>query len=162
MDSQRWEGFEYRSSDIVITTPPKCGTTWTQMLCAMLIFDGPDFPAPLSELSPWLDQTIYSLDTVRALSMPRNSTVVSSRPTHLLMVFPCRGWLWLLYPRQPVLQDLERQLRPGEVRSSQGQASPPCDAVHALALGSEPPSSLTSICKEAGRYSTATPPSRCR
>jgi hypothetical protein len=67
MDSQRWEGFEYRSSDIVISTPPKCGTTWTQILCAMLIFDGPDFPAPLSQLSPWLDQTIHSLDTVRAL-----------------------------------------------------------------------------------------------
>jgi len=66
MDSQRWEGFEFRSSDIVISTPPKCGTTWTQMLCAMLIFDGPDFPAPLSQLSPWLDQTIYALDTVRA------------------------------------------------------------------------------------------------
>src|SRR5215472_17717086 len=67
MVSQRWEGFEHRSSDIVISTPPKCGTTWTQMLCAMLIFDGPDFPAPLSQLSPWLDQTICSLDTVRAL-----------------------------------------------------------------------------------------------
>ena len=66
MDSQRWEGFEFRSSDIVISTPPKCGTTWTQMLCAMLIFDGPDFPAPLSQLSPWLDQTIYARDTVRA------------------------------------------------------------------------------------------------
>jgi Sulfotransferase domain len=67
MDNARWEGFEFRSSDIVISTPPKCGTTWTQMLCAMLIFDGPDFPSPLSQLSPWLDQTIRSLDAVRAL-----------------------------------------------------------------------------------------------
>jgi hypothetical protein len=67
MDNARWEGFEFRPSDIVISTPPKCGTTWTQMLCAMLIFDGPDFPAPLSQLSPWLDQTIRPLDEVRAL-----------------------------------------------------------------------------------------------
>jgi hypothetical protein len=67
MDNCRWEGFEFRPSDIVISTPPKCGTTWTQMLCAMLIFDGPDFPSPLSELSPWLDQTIRSLDTVLAI-----------------------------------------------------------------------------------------------
>jgi hypothetical protein len=67
MDNARWEGFELRPSDIVISTPPKCGTTWTQMLCAMLIFDGPDFPSPLSQLSPWLDQTIRSLDTVRAI-----------------------------------------------------------------------------------------------
>jgi hypothetical protein len=67
MDNARWDGFEFRPSDIVISTPPKSGTTWTQMLCAMLIFDGPDFPAPLSELSPWLDQTIRSLDNVRAI-----------------------------------------------------------------------------------------------
>src|SRR5260221_2467722 len=65
MDNARWEGFEFRPSDIVISTPPKCGTTWTQMLCALLIFDGPDFPASLSELSPWLDQTIRPLDNVR-------------------------------------------------------------------------------------------------
>lgn len=65
-DNARWDGFEFRPSDIVISTPPKCGTTWTQMLCALLIFDGPAFPAPLSELSPWLDQTIRPLDAVRA------------------------------------------------------------------------------------------------
>ena len=29
----------FRPGDIVISTPPKCGTTWTQMLCALLIFD---------------------------------------------------------------------------------------------------------------------------
>jgi Sulfotransferase domain len=67
MDSARWDGFEFRPSDIVISTPPKCGTTWTQMLCAMLIFDGPTFPAPLSELTPWLDQSIRPLDDVRAI-----------------------------------------------------------------------------------------------
>ncbi len=37
------------------------------MLCALLIFDGPEFPAPLSQLSPWLDQTVRSLDEVYAL-----------------------------------------------------------------------------------------------
>lgn len=66
-DSARWDGFEFRPSDVVISTPPKCGTTWTQMLCALLIFDGPDFPAPLAKISPWLDQTIRPLDDVRAV-----------------------------------------------------------------------------------------------
>jgi hypothetical protein len=65
-DNARWDDFEFRPSDIVISTPSKCGTTWTQMLCAMLIFDGPALPAPLSELSPWLDQTIRPLDDVCA------------------------------------------------------------------------------------------------
>lgn len=66
-DNARWDGFRFRPTDVVISTPPKCGTTWTQMLCALLIFDGPQFPAPLSQLSPWLDQTVRPLDEVYAL-----------------------------------------------------------------------------------------------
>jgi aryl sulfotransferase len=66
-DSARWEGFEQRPGDIVISTPPKCGTTWTQMLCALLIFDGPRFPAPLDELSPWLDWLTQPIEEVRAI-----------------------------------------------------------------------------------------------
>src|SRR4051812_44551059 len=65
-DNARWDGFTFRPSDIVISTPPKCGTTWTQMLCALLVFDGPDFPAPLSQISPWLDQSLRPLDEVYA------------------------------------------------------------------------------------------------
>ena len=63
-DSARWDGFELRPGDIVISTPPKCGTTWTQMLCALLVFDGPDFPAPMDQMSPWLDVCNRSLDDV--------------------------------------------------------------------------------------------------
>lgn len=66
-DNARWDGFDLRPSDVVISTPPKSGTTWTQMLCALLIFDGPDFPAPMSELSPWLDQSIRSREEVYAV-----------------------------------------------------------------------------------------------
>lgn len=54
-DSRRWDGFEFRSDDIVISAPSKCGTTWIQMIMALLVFQSPDLPAPLSELSPWLD-----------------------------------------------------------------------------------------------------------
>jgi hypothetical protein len=65
-DSARWAEFEHRAGDIVISTPPKCGTTWTQMLCALLIFDGPAFPAPLERLSPWLDMLNRPVEEVRA------------------------------------------------------------------------------------------------
>jgi hypothetical protein len=65
-DSARWEGFEFRPGDIVISTPKKCGTTWTQMLCALLIFDGPAFPEPLERLSPWLDMCNRPIDQVRS------------------------------------------------------------------------------------------------
>lgn len=63
-DSGRWDGFAFRPGDIVISTPPKSGTTWVQMLCALLIFDGPEFPAPLAELSPWLDICTRSVGEV--------------------------------------------------------------------------------------------------
>jgi hypothetical protein len=65
-DSARWDGFVFRDGDIVISTPPKCGTTWMQMLCAVLIFRTPELPAPLSKLSPWLDMNTRPLDSVLA------------------------------------------------------------------------------------------------
>ncbi|MGA7759495.1 MAG: sulfotransferase domain-containing protein [Ilumatobacteraceae bacterium] len=64
VDSERWGRFEHRPGDIVISTPPKSGTTWTQMLCALMIFDGPSFPAKLDAMSPWLDMRIRSEDEV--------------------------------------------------------------------------------------------------
>jgi aryl sulfotransferase len=64
-DSARWEGFEFRSGDIVISTPPKAGTTWTQMLCGLLIFGGPEFPAALDVISPWIDQPSRAIADVR-------------------------------------------------------------------------------------------------
>ena len=66
-DSSRWEGFEFRDGDIVISTPPKSGTTWTQMIVALLIFGSPDFPRPLSEISLWLDMQLASKDDVFAV-----------------------------------------------------------------------------------------------
>jgi aryl sulfotransferase len=65
-NSGRWDGFAFRPGDVVISTPPKCGTTWMQMLCALLIFDGPTFPAPLGDISPWLDMCNRSLAEVTA------------------------------------------------------------------------------------------------
>jgi hypothetical protein len=65
-DSDRWQGFELRPDDIVISTPPKCGTTWTQMICALVIFQSPELPDQLSNLSPWLDMLTRSRKTVVA------------------------------------------------------------------------------------------------
>jgi aryl sulfotransferase len=51
----RWADFPFRPGDIVICTMPKCGTTWMQMICALLIFQSPELPAPLPDMSPWMD-----------------------------------------------------------------------------------------------------------
>ena len=63
-DSARWDGFPFRPGDIVISTRSKSGTTWMQMICALLIFRTPDLPAPLSTLSPWLDWLIVPREQV--------------------------------------------------------------------------------------------------
>jgi hypothetical protein len=66
-DSGRWGGFDPRPDDIIISTPPKCGTTWTQMICALLILQTPELPDRLSNLSPWLDTLTRSRKEVVAL-----------------------------------------------------------------------------------------------
>ena len=55
-DSTRWIKFKPRDGDIVVCTPPKCGTTWTQMICALLVHGSSDLPKPLTQLSRWLDR----------------------------------------------------------------------------------------------------------
>ena len=52
-DSDRWSQFRFRPGDIVISTRSKHGTTWMQMICALLVFQSTDLPMPLSDLSPW-------------------------------------------------------------------------------------------------------------
>ncbi len=65
-DSARWRDFDFRDGDIIISTRSKTGTTWMQMICALLIFQTPDLPRPLGELSPWLDWLILPKDQLLA------------------------------------------------------------------------------------------------
>jgi aryl sulfotransferase len=65
-DSSRWAGFPFRAGDIVISARSKSGTTWMQMICALLIFQSDRFPWPLPRLSPWLDRTTVPLNEVMA------------------------------------------------------------------------------------------------
>ena len=65
-NSARWDGFNIRDGDIVIAPPGKCGTTWTQRIVSLLVFDSPDLYAPMARISPWLDMNTRSLDGVLA------------------------------------------------------------------------------------------------
>jgi aryl sulfotransferase len=64
-DSVRWDRYRPRPGDIIVATAPKCGTTWTQMLCALLVH-GPRLPAPLNRLSPWLDRLAAPIENLIA------------------------------------------------------------------------------------------------
>jgi aryl sulfotransferase len=63
-DSARWLSFPFRPGDIVISSRRRTGTTWMQMICALLIFGRPELPAPLWHLSPWLDHSIIPREVV--------------------------------------------------------------------------------------------------
>jgi len=65
-DSARWFDFPFRDGDIVISTRSKSGTTWVQMICALLVFQTPQLPDSLGRLSPWLDWVITPRDEVCA------------------------------------------------------------------------------------------------
>ncbi len=59
-DSARWTRFPFRDGDIVVSTRSKSGTTWMQQICLSLVHGSPDLPAPLSEMSPWVDWLVES------------------------------------------------------------------------------------------------------
>jgi hypothetical protein len=65
-DSGRWLGFRFRPGDIVISTRRKTGTTWMQMICALLILQTPELPDSLWHLSPWLDSQVMPHEFVYA------------------------------------------------------------------------------------------------
>jgi hypothetical protein len=78
-DSRRWQSLVFRDGDVVISTRSKCGTTWMQMICVSLVLGSPDLPAPLAEISPWLDRTTEPLESVlRGLGAQERRRVIKT------------------------------------------------------------------------------------
>jgi aryl sulfotransferase len=55
IDSRRWKYYRPRPDDIIIATYPKCGTTWTQQIVSLLVFQTPE-PKPVMQISAWIDR----------------------------------------------------------------------------------------------------------
>ena len=78
-DSGRWSGFPFRDGDIVISTRSKSGTTWMQMICALLVFQTGELPGPLGDLSPWLDRlTVPRGELLGRLAAQRHRRIIKS------------------------------------------------------------------------------------
>ncbi len=97
-DNARWADFSFRRGDVVISTPPKCGTTWMQTLCAMLVFDAVEFDRPLAQISPWLDMltndlgaVVQSLETQEHRRVIKTHTPLDGLPYDERATYLCVG-----------------------------------------------------------------------
>jgi aryl sulfotransferase len=54
VDSRHWNRYTPREGDVIVATAPKCGTTWTQRIVTLLIFQSAE-PKPILATSPWID-----------------------------------------------------------------------------------------------------------
>ena len=53
-DSKHWDRYTPRPDDVVVATMPKAGTTWTQRIVSLLIFQSAT-PVPIMQIHPWVD-----------------------------------------------------------------------------------------------------------
>jgi hypothetical protein len=77
---ERWETWVPNKGDILVCTPSKCGTTWTQTILAMLVHGGAELPAKLPTLSPWVDADlgVPPSEVAEALAAQKGRRVVKT------------------------------------------------------------------------------------
>lgn len=76
---ERWTSWVPRKGDVLVCTPPKSGTTWTQTILAMLLHGGPDLPERITVLSPWVDAALgEAAEVAAALDRQQGRRVVKT------------------------------------------------------------------------------------
>lgn len=92
-EPHRWNAIAPRTGDVILATPAKSGTTWTQSIIAMLLNGTTDLPEKLSVMSPWIESNFSDLDDdLAALERQSGRRVIK---THT----PADGWpIWESVP----------------------------------------------------------------
>jgi aryl sulfotransferase len=76
-DTDRWDHFIGRPGDVFVSTPPKCGTTWTTSIVTMLCHGTTDVVP--TKLVQWIDATLVPLDeAVRSLAAQDHRRCIKS------------------------------------------------------------------------------------
>ncbi len=96
-DSARWADFRPRSDDIFVCTAYKAGTTWMQMICALLVFQKTMFDRPLGRISPWLEREPTPIADVLALleAQTHRRIIKTHTPLDGLPYFPDATYLFV-------------------------------------------------------------------
>lgn len=63
-DPSRWQSISPRVGDVVVSSPPKSGSTWAQGILALLISGDLDVDADVSNKAPWIDITFDGQDQI--------------------------------------------------------------------------------------------------
>lgn len=65
--ASRWNDFEVRDNDVVISTSYKAGTTWMQTIVRNIVFHEEGAPAAVNDLSPWLDMRVLPEEVAKGM-----------------------------------------------------------------------------------------------
>lgn len=63
-DTDRWQEFQNEPGDVLVCTPPKCGTTWTTTIVTMLTQGSTD--VSLLDRVQWVDANVVPVDEMTA------------------------------------------------------------------------------------------------
>ncbi|HEX5263545.1 MAG TPA: sulfotransferase domain-containing protein [Phenylobacterium sp.] len=131
MDSTRWNGFEFRDNDIVISTFSKTGTTLVQQMVSQLVLGGD--PAVYGQAeSPWLDFRLTPDAVERAKAqahrrfmkthLPLNALVFSPKAKYIYIGRDARDILWSLHHH---MMSMTPEARAAFARLGEGIPQPP-------------------------------------
>lgn len=133
LDSSMWDDVQPRPDDIIIDTAYKSGTTWTQQIVAMLLFQGEDPPEPLSVISPWVDMRLPPREEkIPAIEAQTHRRFLKSHlPLDGLRFFPECKYIYVGRDGRDVFMSLFNHYRSGNalwyelVNESPGRVGPP-------------------------------------